>query len=55
MFPLYGLLFLSVSRILNVCSHSLDNVPSVEFEEVAGEAPNQQQFGEGNCPLTYYV
>jgi hypothetical protein len=30
----------------------LDNVPS---EEVAGEALEQQQFGEGKCPLTYYV
>jgi hypothetical protein len=33
----------------------LDNVPSVEFEEVAGKAPEQQQFGDGKCPLTYYV
>jgi hypothetical protein len=33
----------------------LDNVPSVESEEVAGEAPEQQQFGEGKCHLTYYV
>jgi hypothetical protein len=33
----------------------LDNVPSVESEEVAGEAPEQQQFGEDKCPLTYYI
>jgi hypothetical protein len=33
----------------------LDNVLSVESEEVAGEAPKQQQFGEGKCPLIYYV
>jgi hypothetical protein len=33
----------------------LDNVSSTESEEVAGEAPEQQQFGEGRCPLTYYV
>jgi hypothetical protein len=33
----------------------LDNVPSVESEEVTGEASEQQQFGEGKCPLTYYV
>jgi hypothetical protein len=33
----------------------LDNVPSVESKKVAGEAPEQQLFGEGKCPLTYYV
>jgi hypothetical protein len=33
----------------------LDNVLSVESEEVAGEAPEQQQIGEGKCHLTYYV
>jgi hypothetical protein len=33
----------------------LDNVPSAESEKVAREAPEQQQFGEGKCPLTYYV
>jgi hypothetical protein len=33
----------------------LDNVPSLESEEVAGEAPEQQLFGEGKCPLPYYV
>jgi hypothetical protein len=33
----------------------LDYVPSVESEEVAGEAPEQQLFGEGKCALTYYV
>jgi hypothetical protein len=31
----------------------LDNVPSVEVEEVAEGAPGQQQFCEGKCPLTY--
>jgi hypothetical protein len=33
----------------------LDNVPSAESVEVVGEAPEQQQLGEGKCPLTYYV
>jgi hypothetical protein len=33
----------------------LDNVPSVEAEEVAKQAPEQQQFGEGKCTLTYFV
>jgi hypothetical protein len=33
----------------------LDNVPFAESEKVAGEAPEQQQFGEDKCPLTYYV
>jgi hypothetical protein len=33
----------------------LDNVPFVESKEVAGEAPEQQLFGEGKCHLTYYV
>jgi hypothetical protein len=33
----------------------LDNVPSVETEDVAEEVPKQQQFGAGKCPLTYYV
>jgi hypothetical protein len=33
----------------------LDNVSSVEFEKVAGEVPEQQQFGEGKCHLTYYI
>jgi hypothetical protein len=33
----------------------LDNVLFVEFEEIAGEAPEQQLFSEGKCPLTYYV
>jgi hypothetical protein len=31
----------------------LDNVPSVEAEEVAGEA--LEQLGAAKCPLTYYV
>jgi hypothetical protein len=34
---------------------SLDSVPSTEAKEVAEEAPEQQQFREGKCPLTYYV
>jgi hypothetical protein len=33
----------------------LDNVPCAEVEEVAEEALEQQQFGAGKCPLTYYV
>jgi hypothetical protein len=33
----------------------LDNVSCVESEEVVGEAPKQQLFGEGKSPLTYYV
>jgi hypothetical protein len=37
-----------------VCTR-LDNVLSAEAEKVAKEAPEQQQFGAGKCPLTYYV
>jgi hypothetical protein len=33
----------------------LDNVPSAKAEEVAEEVAEQQQFGVGKCPLTYYV
>jgi hypothetical protein len=33
----------------------LDTVLSAESEEDVGEASEQQLFGEGNCPLTYYV
>jgi hypothetical protein len=33
----------------------LDNVPSAETEEVVEEAPEQQQFSAGKCPLTYYI
>jgi hypothetical protein len=33
----------------------LNNVPSTESEKDAREAPKQQLFGEGKCPLTYYV
>ena len=33
----------------------LDNVSSVEAEEVVEEAPEQQQFGAGKCPLTYHI
>jgi hypothetical protein len=33
----------------------LDNVPSAEVEKVVEEALEQQQFGEGKCPLIYYV
>jgi hypothetical protein len=32
----------------------LDNVPPAKSEEVV-EAPEQQQFSEGKCSLTYYV
>jgi hypothetical protein len=38
-----------------MCVRRLDNIPSAESEEVVGEAPEQQQFGEGKCPLTYYI
>jgi hypothetical protein len=31
----------------------LDNFTFTESKDVAGEAPEQQQFGEGKCPLTY--
>jgi hypothetical protein len=27
----------------------------VESEGIAGEDPEQQQLGEGKCPLTHYV
>jgi hypothetical protein len=33
----------------------IDNISSSEPEEIAGEAPEEPQFGEGKCPLTYYV
>ena len=33
----------------------LDNIPSAEAEKDVKESPKQQQFGEGKCPLTYYV
>jgi hypothetical protein len=33
----------------------LDNVSFVEAKEVTEEAPEQQQFGTGKCPLTYYI
>ena len=33
----------------------IEVVPSAEAEEVAEEAPEQQQFGAGKCSLTYYV
>jgi hypothetical protein len=32
----------------------LDNVSSVEANEVAEEAPKQQKFGAGKYPMTYY-
>jgi hypothetical protein len=41
--------------MLNVCCTRLDSVPSTEAKEVAEEAPEKQKFGEGKCPLTYYV
>jgi hypothetical protein len=33
----------------------LYNVPSLEAEENVEEAPEQQPFGAGKCPLIYYV
>jgi hypothetical protein len=33
----------------------LYNVLSVEADEDVEEAPEQQQFGAGKCPLIYYV
>jgi hypothetical protein len=35
-----------------VCTR-VDNGPSADSEEVVGEDPEQQLFGEGKCPLTY--
>jgi hypothetical protein len=35
-----------------VCAH-IDNGLVEEFEELAGEAPEQQLIGGGKCPLTY--
>jgi hypothetical protein len=32
-----------------------DNVMFAESEGIAGEEPKQQLFGEGQCPLTYYI
>jgi hypothetical protein len=37
-----------------VCNH-VDIGPFVESEGIAGEDPEQQQLGEGKCPLTHYV
>jgi hypothetical protein len=37
-----------------VCTR-IDNGSLVEFEEVAGEDPEQRLVGEGKCPLTHYV
>jgi hypothetical protein len=37
-----------------VCTR-VDIGPFVESEGIAGEDPEQQQLGEGKCPLTYYV
>ena len=31
----------------------IENDPVEEPEEFAGEAPEQQSFGGGKCPLTY--
>jgi hypothetical protein len=39
---------------LYVCTR-VDIGPFVESEGIAGEDPEQQQLGEGKCPLTYYV
>jgi hypothetical protein len=33
----------------------VDIGPFVESEGIAGEDPEQQQLGEGKCPLTHYV
>jgi hypothetical protein len=35
-----------------VCAR-IDNGLVEEFEELAGEAPEQQLVGGGNCPLTH--
>ena len=35
-----------------VCAR-IENDPVEEPEELAGEAPEQQSFGGGKCPLTY--
>jgi hypothetical protein len=40
---------------LNVYRTCLDNVRSFEAKEFTEEAPEQQQFDESKCPLTYYV
>jgi hypothetical protein len=37
-----------------VCTR-VDIGPFVESEGIAGEDPEQQQLGEGKCPLTHYV
>jgi hypothetical protein len=37
-----------------VCTR-VDIGPFVESEGIAGEDPEQQQLGEGKCPLTQYV
>jgi hypothetical protein len=37
-----------------VCTR-VDIVPFVESEGIAGEDPEQQQLGEGKCPLSHYV
>jgi hypothetical protein len=37
---------------MSVCTR-IDNGPLTESEEVAGEDPDHQLVGEGNCPLTY--
>ena len=37
-----------------VCTR-VDIGPFVESEGIAGEDPEQQQLGEGKCPLSHYV
>jgi hypothetical protein len=37
-----------------VCTR-VDIGPFVEFEGIAGEDPEQQQLGEGKCPLTHSI
>jgi hypothetical protein len=37
-----------------VCTR-IDNGSFVDSEGILGERPEQQLFGEGECPLTHYV
>jgi hypothetical protein len=41
-------------RWMYVCTR-VDIRPFVESEGIAGEDHEQQQLGEGKCPLTHYV
>ena len=51
---LYGVLFfgIKICGCMYVCAR-IENDPVEEPEEPAGEAPEQQSFGGGKCPLTY--